>query len=567
MQLFGAKSVCRGPYTSPAMCCRALNAVVGLAVVIIATVARASEATAPENLSPEAFTQAAFVAQIDGLAVPCAIAIDENNQIYVAETARHHVAVFDAHGKRVRVIGSRGSGPGEMLAPAGVTINEHGELVVDDAGNRRTLVFDRQGTLLRTVREADENKRRIDATKAALADGNTLTVDPRTLLVRMTDETGALLGQWTRYASRPHAGRGLLRAPNAIAVSPDGTFFAVCESLEQRCQVFSLTQREGEAQRDDLSTIPTQLFGDRFAISPEAMAVSFHSEQMVMVVDPLPPHHLITEFGEFGTRFGQFERISDLLFIPAAQQDQLVIAVADTAQRRLTKVKIDRARHDNVGMALTHVVSAINTDKLKFAPTVRTLDWPLQPDAVAYWNDGTIRVIDERNVCLAEIDLNSTVRAMTGSFGSEPSQWRLPVDVAIDGMVGRVYVLDALAQRVWQIGANSTHFAITGDELNAPIYPTALAVGADRTVYVVDAGTCRVLRFEPQGHLLGAFGKRGTGDGEFAWPTDIAITRDGRIAVLDQGHQRVIFFDHDGNYISHFGAGRLDPLPEMAQHD
>lgn len=74
-----------------------------------------------------------------------------------------------------------------------------------------------------------------------------------------------------------------------------------------------------------------------------------------------------------------------------------------------------------------------------------------------------------------------------------------------------------------------------------------LAIAADSTIYVLDAGSFTVARLNFQGGLLGTWGRQGHGPGEFVNPQAIATHRD-RVYVLDS-NQRVTVFDLAGTYV------------------
>lgn len=66
---------------------------------------------------------------------------------------RHNVAEIDLAGEKprlVRLIGSRGSAPGQMDGPEGLDRDANGDLYVSDEHNRRINVFDREGRHLRS---------------------------------------------------------------------------------------------------------------------------------------------------------------------------------------------------------------------------------------------------------------------------------------------------------------------------------------------------------------------------------------------------------------------------------
>ena len=59
----------------------------------------------------------------------------------------------------------------------------------------------------------------------------------------------------------------------------------------------------------------------------------------------------------------------------------------------------------------------------------------------------------------------------------------------------------------------------------------------------------RILKFSEDGKFIKAWGKEGTGLGEFNVPHGIAVDSTGRVFVADRGNNRIQFFDQDGKYL------------------
>lgn len=95
--------------------------------------------------------------------------------------------------------------------------------------------------------------------------------------------------------------------------------------------------------------------------------------------------------------------------------------------------------------------------------------------------------------------------------------------------------------------------------------PLQLRLGTDGSVYVLDFGQMRIVRYDGQGRLLRSYGKgRGYGPGEFANPTDFAVSPSGRIWVVDPVSSRLTIFAADG---SDFETVRLaSPASRLAVH-
>jgi len=85
--------------------------------------------------------------------------------------------------------------------------------------------------------------------------------------------------------------------------------------------------------------------------------------------------------------------------------------------------------------------------------------------------------------------------------------------------------------------------------------PSDIEVDAARSlIYVVDAGSCRVLVFDTQGNFVRAVGKKGQGPGEFQRPTGMCLVRGGGFAVADFGSNRIQTFDATGKFVRSVAA-------------
>jgi len=97
--------------------------------------------------------------------------------------------------------------------------------------------------------------------------------------------------------------------------------------------------------------------------------------------------------------------------------------------------------------------------------------------------------------------------------------------------------------------------AIPGGTLHQPI---GVAVAPSGEVYVTDA-RLRVVRFDPFGEYLGAWGREGDGEGEFRNPVGVAVGTDGAVYVSDYEQDRVQKFTAEGEFILEFGRSGSGP--------
>jgi hypothetical protein len=92
-------------------------------------------------------------------------------------------------------------------------------------------------------------------------------------------------------------------------------------------------------------------------------------------------------------------------------------------------------------------------------------------------------------------------------------------------------------------------------ELAAPFnHPTAAAEAPDGEIYVSDGyGNSHVHRFAPNGDLKQSWGGPGTGPGAFTTPHAVAVDRFGRVLVGDRENNRVQVFDREGRFLEAWG--------------
>ena len=117
------------------------------------------------------------------------IALDLNDDVYVVDSLNHRVRKFTKYGEYMLQFGSFGDGPGELNSPWGVAVDHEGNAYVADHKNHRVQKFDAYGEFV------------------------------------------ASFGSYGK-------GKGQLNRPSDVAVDPDGDVY-VCDWGNDRVQVFA----------------------------------------------------------------------------------------------------------------------------------------------------------------------------------------------------------------------------------------------------------------------------------------------------------------------------------------
>jgi len=166
---------------------------------------------------------------------PTGLAIDSARRlIYLTDTLRHQVLVLDLGGAVLQTIGRRGSGPGEFNYPTALTLSR-GQLYVVDAMNFRVQALTPEGQFLRSFGQLGNRTGTMNRPKgiAADSDGHLYVVDALFETVQVFDPEGRLL----YYFGSTGRGPGEFVLPAGIYIGPRDTIY-VADSYNRRVQVF-----------------------------------------------------------------------------------------------------------------------------------------------------------------------------------------------------------------------------------------------------------------------------------------------------------------------------------------
>ena len=79
---------------------------------------------------------------------PTNVALDDDGNLYVADTLNNRIQIFDADGNFISMFGKPGDGPGTLARPKGIAVDSDRHIWVADAMQGRIQIFDREGHLL-----------------------------------------------------------------------------------------------------------------------------------------------------------------------------------------------------------------------------------------------------------------------------------------------------------------------------------------------------------------------------------------------------------------------------------
>lgn len=188
-----------------------------------------------------------------------------------------------------------------------------------------------------------------------------------------------------------------------------------------------------------------------------------------------------------------------------------------------------------------------------------------KPRAVAVLADGDLVVADSKNNRLWFQKADGTLIKKVGKLGTGEGQFKEPCGVAV-GKDGSIYVADTFytldekgglpwgrIQKLNKDGKFKASFLNAGELAPKDFFgPRAIAIDPAGNVWLSDTGNHRVVKFDADGKVLGSYGKKGKGKGEFIEPFGIAFDGQGNAYVADRLNYRIQVLDNNGAYLREF---------------
>ncbi|MCZ7661570.1 MAG: NHL repeat-containing protein [Thermoleophilia bacterium] len=163
----------------------------------------------------------------DLLRRPSSVDVDGQGNIYVADTGKKRIVVFDADGNFVTFYGDFGQGTGQIWEPIDVAIAPDGRSYVLDKGLKKVVIYDPTRTPVHEISFPDEDPLSITV-------GNDLLFVTAMSGVLISDLDGNPLTGYISRGKEP----GQFDMPGGVAVGEDGTLY-VADSFNYRVQAIS----------------------------------------------------------------------------------------------------------------------------------------------------------------------------------------------------------------------------------------------------------------------------------------------------------------------------------------
>ena len=192
---------------------------------------------------------------------PSGIAFDSHGNIIVTDCKNHRVQVFDRNGNFLSKFGKQGSRDNQLKNPEGLSINGNGDIIVTDKGNKLIKIFSSSGEYLRKFGGAGSL---VDPYHCIQHGQNFIVSDYGDDSIKMFDLEGKFISKFGKQGNKD----GELYGPRYLSVNKEGLLM-VCDAWNHRVQVFELSGKfvtkfgsKGSERGEFIYSVSTASLGD-----------------------------------------------------------------------------------------------------------------------------------------------------------------------------------------------------------------------------------------------------------------------------------------------------------------
>ena len=166
---------------------------------------------------------------------PYGIAIDDSDNVYVADADNNRIQKFGPNGAFITTWGTDGTGDGQFFGPSMIGIDSSGNFYVSDWSNYRIQKFGPNGTFITAWGTDGTGDGQFDGPNGMAIDasGNVYVSDYYNHRIQKFDSNGTFLTKWGAGGS----GNGRFSYPEGVAVDASGNVY-VADSKNNRIQKF-----------------------------------------------------------------------------------------------------------------------------------------------------------------------------------------------------------------------------------------------------------------------------------------------------------------------------------------
>ncbi|HEY9840710.1 MAG TPA: NHL repeat-containing protein, partial [Candidatus Obscuribacterales bacterium] len=166
------------------------------------------------------------------------------------------------------------------------------------------------------------------------------------------------------------------------------------------------------------------------------------------------------------------------------------------------------------------------------------------PCAVTRASDGRIYVLDAADAKLRIFSPEGNLNQVAGGKPTFKSAFGLALLDSQD-----LVVTDPEGHCIHMLNPNGQ----LRDSISQDFKSPSGIIAINQQIYILDFGLPAVFRLNNAGQVVGRFGKRGTGKGDFSVPKGITVNEFGHIFVAEALSHRIQVFDAQGTWVTSFG--------------
>ncbi|MHA2032267.1 MAG: 6-bladed beta-propeller, partial [Candidatus Kariarchaeaceae archaeon] len=445
---------------------------------------------------------------------PRGLAIDSEDNVYVADGNNYRIQKFDNDGNFLEIISGPGVPLGYLQIPYDVTFDSLGDLYVADTGNNRIQIFDSNGVFKEAITNSEVENGKFNRPRAVTVDSNNFiyVADTYNNRIQVFDSDNNFVRSFGTLGNNP----GEFANPSGIIATDDGKLY-VTDTSNDRIQVFDSATGNFLFEFEFRESSVEPYFA-AFDDSGNLLVADGHSHKII-TIDPLTDS-VISEFGTLGIDPGELRGPRGIAF----DQDGNIY-VGDNYNNRVNK-------YDSAGNFL-----------LSWGDTGDTPGAFLQVRGMAIDSNGDVLVADTQNNRIQKFDSDGNFISLFDSF--------LPYQISLDDQ-DNLYVAEENADVVTKYDSNGNPTLVIGTSGAGPgefLIPKGVTIDTNGDIFIADSGNGRIQKFDSDGNFIDMIGTLGTEDSQFNNPRGLTMDSDRNLWVCDTGNFRIQVFDNNLNYI------------------
>ncbi len=465
-----------------------------------------------------------------GFVYPRGIACDASGNVYVLDTQNERVQIFDPNGVFLRKFGKEGTGDGEFNFPKSMTLDNNGNIYIADTNNKRVQKFSNSGEYRTSWKTTDSSEIEYGARYIVFKDNKIYTMN----YLGKEAQSYGLDGNDVQHISKEEWNSKIVQ-------------YEILE-YENKINIFydngnNVTINKEDLDITEVNKIITDSNGDIYLLERENFRIRKINKE----------GDVLTEFGsdinsEGKLHYPHFMDLDNDSNIYIADSFHHTIKVFN--KEGLFIRNISKQGQSDEDEFLTFPIS------VSFSPLSNTIitkgmygvkefnlsgiykrtfltDMHINGD-IEIDNDGNIYLSNTGDVSITKMDKDGTLLKTWGTQGEGEDQFYYPMGMCFDS-TNNILITDKLNSKIKTYSGNG-NFISSWNHLYKG-FVIDIARDTNGNYYILNNQPSNtkpaVIVVDNEFNLLGEFGYRGNGKGEFVEPVSIKVNSDGLVYISD----------------------------------